>query len=89
MDRETLELVLPKSGIKVKYYSYFTAREMFSFSKAEDSKKTIITTLVVQLGDEADKEKMYETLLDLSADDFFYLDKALMKLIPSLEEKKT
>ncbi len=99
--RETLELTLPKSQIKVVIFAYIKAKEMISIydggSEGEKvsgakSQEQIFKTLVANFNGVTETKEIYDGIVDLSYQDYKFLQEKLIKIIQgedANEEKKT
>ena len=89
MDRETKEITLP-SGTKVVIYSYMITREMFEIRKLsnQDANEYSIKQFIVKFGEEIDKEKIFELVMNTKVSDFKDIDKELALLLEPLFDKK-
>ena len=91
MNRETQIIELPVSKTKVEIYSYLIARDLFEMNADTNVAKTeyILKNFIVSFGNEKDKAKIFEMVMDLRIEDYTSLDNALLKLInPQTEENK-
>lgn len=89
MDRETKEIVLP-SGIKVVFYSYMITKEMFDLKKLsnEETPEYSIKQFIVKFGEETDKQKIFDAIMNTKVSDFKDIDKELALLLEPLFDKK-
>lgn len=99
--RETLELTLPKSQIKVVIFAYIKAKEMISIYDGGNegekvsgakSQEQIFKTLVANFNGVTETKEIYDGIVDLSYQDYKFLQEKLIKIIQgedANEEKKT
>ena len=90
MERPTQELQLAQTKQKVIVVSYLTRRDILAITAADEKARDRLThdLLIISVGAEKDKAKIYELVLDLPLVDYKVVDNYLMGLLPDDAEKK-
>jgi len=87
--RETKTITL-STGIEIVLYSYMITKEMFEIQKAprDDTPEYSIKQFIIKFGDETDKQKIYDKVMNLKIVDYKLIDTELSLLLDPFFAKK-